>query len=79
MRTSCKNRVLWGNVAVLILGIVMKILRVKKTNMYDIFMGDGWKHWTRVRDNQEEVVFIKGNRLNSSDMRTVAIRLALGG
>jgi hypothetical protein len=22
--------------------------RVKKTNLYDVFLGNGWTHWTRV-------------------------------
>jgi len=57
----------------------MKILRVKKTNMYDVFMGEGWKHWTRVRDSQDGLMFLKGNKLNSSHMRTAAILIALGG
>jgi len=25
----------------------MKILRVKKTNLYDVFMGEGWENWSR--------------------------------
>jgi hypothetical protein len=57
----------------------MKILRVKKTNIYDVFMGDGWKQWTRIRNDKEGVHFLKGDRLHSSQISTVSIALALRG
>ena len=41
----------------------MKILQVKHTTFYDIFMGDGWKNWSRYRFIKGVYTHIDGNRL----------------
>lgn len=41
-----------------------KILRVKKTNMYDVFMGDGWKNHSRIYYDNGRVSLVNGNKLS---------------
>ena len=44
----------------------MKVLRVKKTPIFDCFLGDGWDNWTRViwEKDHDSVKIIDGNHLN---------------
>lgn len=42
----------------------MKILRVKKTNFYDVFLNSGWKNHTRVHVKDGKVGHIAGNKLH---------------
>lgn len=41
----------------------MKILRVKKTNIFDIFMGQGWGGWSRYFIHGEDHRYINGGHL----------------
>lgn len=54
----------------------MKILQVKKTSFYDVFIGFGWKHWTRVQvvKNKGETAlkFVSGRHLSPSLVKQVA-------
>lgn len=42
----------------------MKIVRVKKTHMYDVFTGDGWKNHTRVLSKNNHIIYKSGTRLS---------------
>jgi len=46
----------------------MKILRVKRTHIYDVFTGDGWKNWSRYHVKQGKVLYIAGNSLPKIDL-----------
>jgi hypothetical protein len=39
-----------------------KILRVKKFNLWDIFLGEGWENWTRVSRINGKVSYVSGNK-----------------
>lgn len=41
----------------------MKILRVKKLPIYDVFYGDGWLNWTRVIKHHDNLKVLGGNQL----------------
>jgi hypothetical protein len=41
----------------------MIVKRVKKTNFYDIFTGNGWKNHTRVFIHNSHVLFKSGIKL----------------
>ena len=41
----------------------MKILNIKKTKLYDIFLGEGWKNWSRYRFHEGIYTHINGTRL----------------
>ena len=41
----------------------MKILQIKKTNFYDVFLNNGWKHHTRIFYKQNKVGHVSGNIL----------------
>lgn len=58
----------------------MKICRIKKTNVYDVFIGDGWKNHARFYFKGDKLSFIgTGNtRLSHEQMQTLQIRLLLG-
>jgi hypothetical protein len=40
-----------------------KVLRVKKTGLFDVFFGDGWKEHSRVHWNGKEVEVTSGLKL----------------
>jgi hypothetical protein len=41
----------------------MKILQVKKSPIYDIFMGEGWHNWSRIILQKEGLKIIGGMQL----------------
>jgi hypothetical protein len=50
----------------------MKILRVKKTPFYDIFLGSGWFNHTRVLVTNNIVHFHSGKHLTRIQMVEIA-------
>ena len=48
-----------------------KVLQVKKFPIYDVFLGDGWKEWSRVKFVNGNITVIEGAPLNSSVVNSV--------
>jgi hypothetical protein len=42
----------------------MKILQIKHTTIYDIFLGEGWKNWSRYRFVKGIYTHLEGTRLS---------------
>lgn len=42
---------------------MLTIKRVKKTNMFDIFIGTGWKTHSRIAKTGTHIKLLSGNRL----------------
>ena len=61
----------------------MKVLKVKHTKFYDVFIGDGWKNHARVFYDKitNKLTFVGSNntRLSFSQIQTLKIKLALEG
>jgi hypothetical protein len=56
----------------------MKILRVKKTKLFDVFIGSGWKNHSRVLVNEVGHIFHKeGKKL--SKIQYIEISKTIGG
>jgi len=57
----------------------MKILKVKHTRMYDVFIGEGWENHARVYYKNNKMTFVgKENiRLTKTQLTTLHIKLAL--
>ena len=49
----------------------MKILFGKRKAFIDIFVGDGWEHWTRVQIKQDVLHHIKGRQLTAKEAKYV--------
>jgi len=55
----------------------MKILRVKKTPLYDVFkdptpdQDTGWLNWTRVLLKPNKIVYNTGNPLTHAELTTI--------
>ena len=47
----------------------MKVLQVKKTPIYDVFIGEGWYNWTRVLLRNDVVKVLSGSPLSRSDQQ----------
>jgi hypothetical protein len=45
----------------------MKILRVKKLPLYDVFTGEGWYNWSRVVKQNDQLKVISGNQLSATE------------
>ena len=43
----------------------MLVKRVKKTNMYDVFMGNGWNSHSRVAMLGNKLKLLSGNKLQA--------------
>lgn len=58
---------------------MIKVLPVKHTNLYDVFVGDGWYNHARVYYKNNKMSFVgKGNtRLTKQQVTTLHIKLAL--
>lgn len=41
----------------------MKVLQVKKFPIFDIFQGEGWDNWTRVRIVKGRIVHVAGEHI----------------
>lgn len=57
----------------------MKICKVKNTNLYDVFIGEGWKNHARVYFKQGKLSFVgKDNvRLSNTQLQTLQIKLLM--
>jgi hypothetical protein len=53
----------------------MKILQVKRTPIYDVFIGDGWHSWTRILLRNSIVKVLSGLPLSRSDQQTLTENL----
>ena len=53
----------------------MKILRVKKLPLYDVFIGEGWLNWTRVVKQGEALKVIGGNQLSATEKFAVQTKV----
>jgi hypothetical protein len=49
--------------------MTFKILRVKKTNVYDVFSGEGWENWTRIAITSRGCDYVKGKRLRPNQVK----------
>lgn len=47
----------------------MFVKRIDKTQYYDVFTGNTWDNWTRVRRNHWGVSYVAGQRLHKSFMQ----------
>lgn len=47
-----------------------KVLKVKGTPCFDIFIGEGWRHWTRVCVRKGKQPTIEAGALLSQDQLT---------
>ena len=52
----------------------MFVKRLDK-NHYDVFIGNGWNNWTRVRRNHWGVSVVAGNRLSRETIHELNNRL----
>ena len=57
----------------------MKILQVKRLPIYDIFLEDGWNHWTRVLLKKDHLIHLNGDRLNGTITRDALQQLVRTG
>jgi hypothetical protein len=55
----------------------MKILRVKKTSFYDIFLLSGWKHHSRARFVNNTLQHISGLHLKEEQKTTALLSIML--
>ena len=44
-------------------GTTMKVLRIKRTPLYDVFVGEGWKEWSRYLHIAGKTTYVSGKRL----------------
>lgn len=40
----------------------IKVLRVFKNPIFDVFLGDGWNNWSRVLIRKDKMIHLDGNR-----------------
>jgi hypothetical protein len=55
----------------------LKVLRVKKFPLYDVFQGEGWENWSRVLMKGTKAVLIAGSHLSISQLRSLTHTIAL--
>lgn len=57
----------------------MKVLKVKHTHFYDVFLGDGWKNHARVYYNNGKLAFVgkHNTRLSHAQLQSLKIRLLM--
>lgn len=55
----------------------MKILRVKHTNLYDVFIGDGWKHHARIYFKDKKLSFVGKDNVKLSHAQLQAIQIKI--
>lgn len=54
----------------------MKVLRVKKFPLFDIFLGLGWKNWTRVQvEKDKSMKIVGGAELSKSEKIKVSAQI----
>lgn len=56
----------------------MKVLRVKKTSIYDVFIGNGWEHHSRILYKESKIVYLNGIHLRQDQILTLLVKLELG-
>lgn len=49
----------------------LKILRVKKFPLYDVFQGEGWDGWTRILLKGNKAILIAGAHLSIAQLRSL--------
>ncbi len=57
----------------------MKVLQVKRTPIYDIFLGDGWYNWTRILFRQQIIKVLAGSPLSKDQQLQLQVVLNVGG
>lgn len=57
----------------------MKILRVKHTNLYDVFTGEGWKNHARVYFKDGKISFVgkENTRLSHQQIQAIQIKILM--
>lgn len=55
----------------------MKILRVKHTNLYDIFIGEGWKNHARIYFKNSKLSFVGKENVRLSPAQVQAIQIKI--
>lgn len=57
----------------------MKVIQVKKTNLYDVFVGSGWKNHARIYFKNNKVSFVGHNniKLTHDQVQTLQIKLLM--
>ena len=50
----------------------LKVLRVKKFPLYDVFQGEGWEKWSRILLKGTKAVLIAGEHLSISQLRSLS-------
>lgn len=55
----------------------MKILQVKNTNLYDVFLGEGWYNHARVYFKDNKVSFVGRNNIRLTHPQLVTLQLKL--
>ena len=58
---------------------LLKIKRIKKTHLYDVFTGIGWNNHTRVIVKDKLVHIVKGKTLSKIQFVEIALTVANGG
>ena len=54
---------------------MLKILRIKKFPLYDIFQGEGWENWSRYLFIKGHLKLISGIPLSIKEIREVKAKL----
>lgn len=50
----------------------LKILRVKKFPLYDVFQGEGWDGWTRILIKGTKAILVAGQHLSIAQLRSLS-------
>lgn len=50
---------------------MMKVLQVKKLPVYDVFLGEGWRNWTRVQVLPGSITVTAGAPLSMAQLSDV--------
>jgi hypothetical protein len=50
----------------------LKVLRVKKFPLYDVFQGEGWEQWSRILMKGSKAILIAGEHLSISQLRSLS-------
>jgi hypothetical protein len=49
----------------------MKIIRIRGTCYWDVFLGEGWNHWSRVKIVNGAITLTDGQTLHSGLLREI--------
>jgi len=50
----------------------IKVLRVKKFPLYDLFQGEGWENWSRVLIKGNKAILVAGAHLTIGQLRSLS-------